>query len=191
MDSNSSDVEALARSAVEPSAFAILYERHQIAVRRYVTRRVGSEAGDDLASEVFVRAFRGRDRCRAEQASVLPWLLGVANHVIADHRRTEHRRLKALQRLAASAPQLIEQEDPTLSASLVRELRRLSGEDRDALLLVVWGELSYEEAATALGVPIGTVSSRIARARRALAGAVDPLERRRSAELRETQLFNA
>ena len=99
--------------------------------------------------------------------------------------------MKALQRLAASAPQLIEHEDPTLSASLVRELRRLSGEDRDALLLVVWGELSYEEAATALGVPIGTVSSRIARARRALAGAVDPLERRRSAELREAQLFNA
>jgi RNA polymerase sigma factor (sigma-70 family) len=191
MDSNSSDAEALARSAVEPSAFAILYERHHIAVRRYVARRVGSEVGDDLASEVFTRAFRGRERCRAEQASVLPWLLGVANHVIADHHRTEQRRLKALQRLAATAPQLIEHEDRALSAELVRELRRLSGEDRDALLLVVWGELSYEEAATALRVPIGTVSSRIARARRALAVAVDPLERRRSAELRETKLFNA
>jgi RNA polymerase sigma-70 factor (ECF subfamily) len=191
MDSNSSDVAVLARSAVEPSAFAILYERHHIAVRRYVARRVGSEAGDDLASEVFTRAFRGRERCRAERASVLPWLLGVANHVIADHRRAEQRRLKALQRLAATAPELIEREDRALSAELVGELRRLSGEDRDALLLVVWGELSYEEAAVALRVPIGTVSSRIARARRALAAAVDPLERRRSAELRETKLFNA
>jgi RNA polymerase sigma factor (sigma-70 family) len=191
MDSNSSDAEALARSAVEPSAFAILYERHHFAVRRYVARRVGSEAGDDLASEVFTRAFRGRERCRAEQASVLPWLLGVANHVIADHRRTEQRRLKALQRLAATASQLIEHEDRSLSAELVSQLRRLSGEDRDALLLVVWGELSYEEAATALGVPIGTVKSRIARARRALAAAVDPLERRRSAGLHETKLFNA
>ena len=99
--------------------------------------------------------------------------------------------MKALQRLAATAPQLVEHEDRALSAELVRQLRRLSGEDRDALLLVVWGELSYEEAATALRVPIGTVSSRIARARRALAAAVDPLERRRLAELRETKLLDA
>ena len=191
MDSNSPDAAVLARSAVQPSAFAILYERHHVAVRRYVARRVGSEAGDDLASEVFTRAFRARERCRAEQATALPWLLGVANHVIADHRRAEQRRLKALQHLAAAAPQLIEHEDRALSGELVRELRRLSGEDRDALLLVVWGELSYEEAATALGVPIGTVKSRIARARRALAAAVDPLKRGRSVELRETELFNA
>jgi RNA polymerase sigma-70 factor (ECF subfamily) len=191
MDSNSSDAAVLARSAAEPLAFAMLYERHHVAVRRYVARRVGSEAGDDLASEVFTRAFRGRERCRAEQASALPWLLGVANHVIADHRRAEQRRLKALQRLAAAGPQLIEHEDRALSGELVRELRRLSGEDRDALLLVVWGELSYEEAATALGVPIGTVKSRIARARRALAAAVAPLKGGRSAQLRETELFNA
>ena len=169
----------------------MLYERHHVAVRRYVARRVGSEAGDDLASEVFIRAFRGRERCRAEQASALPWLLGVANHVIADHRRAERRRLKALQRLAAAAPQLIEHEDRALSGELVRKLRRLSGEDRDALLLVVWGELSYEEAATALGVPIGTVKSRIARARRALASAVDPPAGGRSTALRETELFSA
>jgi RNA polymerase sigma factor (sigma-70 family) len=191
MDSNSSDAEVLACSAVEPSAFAILYERHHIAVRRYVARRVGSDAGDDLAAEVFTRAFRGRQGCRAERASALPWLLGVANHVVADHRRTEQRRLKALQRLAATAPQRIEHEDRAVSAELVRELRRLSDEDRDALLLVVWGELSYEEAATALGVPIGTVKSRIARARRALAADIDPLTPRRSAELRETKLSNA
>jgi RNA polymerase sigma factor (sigma-70 family) len=191
MDSNSSDAEVLARSAVEPSAFAMLYERHHVAVRRYVARRVGSEAGDDLAAEVFTRAFRGRERCRAEQASVLPWLLGVANHVIADHRRAEQRRLKALQRLAGTEPELIEHEDRALSAELVRELRRLSGEDRDALLLVVWGELSYEEAAAAVGVPVGTVKSRIARARRALAAAVDPGTRRRPAELRETNFFHA
>ncbi len=99
--------------------------------------------------------------------------------------------MKALQRLVAAAPRLIEHEDRALSAELVRELRRLSVEDRDALLLVVWGELSYEEAASALKVPIGTVKSRIARARRALAAGINPLTRRRTAELRETQLFNA
>jgi RNA polymerase sigma factor (sigma-70 family) len=191
MDSDSSDTEVLARSADEPSLFAILFERHGVAVRRYVARRVGLEAGEDLFSEVFVRAFRGRGRCRAEHGSALPWLLGVANHVVANHRRAERRRLKALQRLAATAPQLIEHEDRALSAELVDALRRLQDDDRDALLLVVWGELSYEEAANALAVPIGTVSSRIARARRALTAAIDSPERGRSAELGGRNLFNA
>src|ERR1700761_6311643 len=104
MDSHSSDAAVLARAAAEPAAFAMLYERHHVAVRRYVARRVGSQAGDDLASEVVIRAFRGGERCRAEQTTALPWLLGVANHVIADHRRAEQRRLKALRRLAAPEP---------------------------------------------------------------------------------------
>jgi len=169
-----SDLELLARSVQEPVAFATVYERHGHAVRRYVFRRVGSEPGEDLAAEVFARAFRARTRYRAEGDSVLPWLLGVANHVIADHRRAERRRLKALASLAATTPHLIEHEDHELGANLVRELRRLSDPDRDALLLVVWGELSYREAATALDVPVGTVSSRVARARRVLAAALDP-----------------
>jgi RNA polymerase sigma factor (sigma-70 family) len=191
MDSDSSDTEVLARSADEPSLFAILFERHGVAVRRYVARRVGLEAGEDLFSEVFVRAFRGRGRCRAEHGSALPWLLGVANHVVANHRRAERRRLKALQRLAATAPQLIEHEDRALSAELVDALRRLQDDDRDALLRVVWGELSYEETANALAVPIGTVSSRIARARRALTAAIGSPERGRCAELGGRNLFNA
>jgi RNA polymerase sigma-70 factor (ECF subfamily) len=154
MESISSDGQLLARSVSEPSAFAVLYERHRLAVRRYVVRRVGSEAGEDLAAEVFVRAFKVRERYQAERDSALPWLLGVANHVIAGHRRAEQRRLKALHRLAGAAPRVIEHEDRGLGAELVGELRRLSNQDRDALLLVVWGELSYEEAAAALEVPV-------------------------------------
>ncbi len=168
MDSGSPDVEVVACSVGDSSAFAVLFDRYQADVRRYVARRVGSEVGDDLSSEVFVRAFRARGSCRAAHGSVLPWLLGTANHVIADHRRSEHRRLKALQRLAAAEPQQVEHEDRALSADLVRELRRLSDVDRDALWLMAWGELTFEEVATALGVPVGTVSSRIARARREL-----------------------
>jgi RNA polymerase sigma factor (sigma-70 family) len=186
MESNSTDAEVLARSAVEPTAFAILYERHHIAVRRYVARRVGTETGEDLASEVFIRAFRGRESCRSDHASALPWLLGVANHVVADHRRQEHRRLKALQRLAATTPESVEHEDRGVSAELVANLRRLSERDRDALLLVVWGELSYEEVADALGLPVGTVSSRIARARRALAADIDPPAPQLTVELHHT-----
>jgi RNA polymerase sigma factor (sigma-70 family) len=167
------DAEVVTLSVSDSSAFAALYERHGQSVRRYVVRRVGSEAGEDLFAEVFVRAFNGRERYRAEHDSALPWLLGVANYVVADHRRSEVRRLKALERLAATTPQLVEHEDRGLGADLVRELRRLSGDDRDALLLVVWGELTYEEAATALDVPIGTVRSRVARARRKLAAVTE------------------
>lgn len=167
-----SDAELLRRSCADPSVFAGLYERHGLAVRRYVVRRVGAGPAEDLAAEVFVRAFRGRDRYRAEYDSALPWLLGVAHHVIADHRRAERRRLAALERLARSAPQLVEHQDAGLAPEVARELRRLPEADRDALLLVVWGELSYEEAASALGVAVGTVSSRITRARQRLAAAL-------------------
>lgn len=176
----SSDAELLSRSVSDPAAFAALYERHGAMVRRYVARRVGSDDGEDLAAEVFVRAFRARERYRADTDSALPWLLGVAHHVIAGHRRSEVRRLKALERLAGSAPQLVEHEDQTVGADVVRELRRLSHDERDALLLVVWGELTYEEAAAALDVPTGTVRSRIARARRKLV-AVTELHQHRSA----------
>ena len=191
MEKMSSDLELLARSVSNPSVFADLYERHNQTVRRYVARRVGSEVGEDLAAEVFVRAFRGRERYRAERDSALPWLLGVANHVIAGHRRSEVRRLKALERLAAVAPQLIEHEDFGLSADLVRELRRLSSDDRDALLLVVWGELTYEEVATALDVPIGTVRSRVARARRKLAAATELHEHQPKFDKHDPKAANA
>jgi DNA-directed RNA polymerase specialized sigma24 family protein len=103
---------------------------------------------------------------------VLPWLLGVANHVIADHRRIESRRLQTLERLAETTPTRVEHEHAGLAPELLRALRRVPAADRDALLFVVWGELSYDEAATALDIPIGTVRSRIARARKRLIGAL-------------------
>jgi RNA polymerase sigma factor (sigma-70 family) len=166
------DVELLTRSVEDPAAFAVLYERHGQRVRKYVARRVGGDAGEDLTAEVFLRAFRMREGYRPERDSALPWLFGVANHVIANHRRAEHRRLKALQRLAGIAPRLIEHEDRELGAELIAQLRRLSTDDRDAFLLIVWGELTYDEAAVAIGVPVGTVKSRVARARRTLAAAI-------------------
>ena len=183
MHSSPTDEELLARSATDPSEFAVLYERHGLAVRLYVRRRVGSQNADDLAAEVFARAFGARERFRAEHDSALPWLLGIATHVVAGHRRTEKRRLAALQRLTGHREQAIDHQD-ALPAELVRELRRLAAPDRDALLLVVWGELSYEEAATALGVPIGTVSSRITRARRQLASAIAHTHPSQPTELR-------
>jgi RNA polymerase sigma factor (sigma-70 family) len=145
------------RSIETPSLFAELYDRHGGRVVRYVARRVGAIDAEDIAAEVFVRAYSRRAACRGEHGSVLPWLLGVANHVIADHRRVENRRLETLERLAETMPTSVEHEQAGLAPELLRALRRVPAADRDALLLVVWGELSYDVAATALDVPIGTV----------------------------------
>ena len=137
-----------------------------------MTRRIGDSASDDLASEVFIRAFRARARYRAQHAIALPWLFGIANNVIADHRRLERRRLAALERLTGETPNLVDRHDAAVAPELVAALRRLPTVERDTFLLVVWGELTQEEAAAALGVPTGTVSSRITRARKRLEAAL-------------------
>lgn len=179
-----SDAQLLERSVAEPALFGSLYERHGVAVRRYVVRRVGPHDGEDLAAEVFVRAFRSRGRFRDELGSALPWLLGVANHVIGDHRRIERRRLATMERLLAQGAELAASADVGLTLEVIRALRGLPGRDRDTLLLLVWGELSRDEVAAALGVPVGTVNSRIARARRRLAADLADLRRPPHAELR-------
>lgn len=175
MESLLSDGQVLRGSVIEPPRFAVLYERHQQGVARYVTRRVGGEMAEDLTAEVFLHAFRGRARYRDEHGTALPWLLGIANNLIADHRKAERRRLDALQRAASVTVVVGEPSVGVLAPELVRELRQLPAVDRDTLLLVVWGELNYAEAATALKVPIGTIRSRIARARKRLARAIEPL----------------
>jgi RNA polymerase sigma factor (sigma-70 family) len=152
------------------SDFAAVYETHMPQVLGYLRRRVGEELAEDLTAEVFVRAFRGRAKYSAQHDSPLPWLLGIASNLIGDHRRAERRRLAAIARLAAAVPAAAAPSDEALSSDVAEALRRLPTADRDALLLVVWGELSYEETAQALGIPIGTVRSRVARARSRLAG---------------------
>lgn len=174
MERGIDDIDLLTRSVQEPSAFAGLYERHNSAVHRYVARRVGATAAEDLGAEVFVRAFRSREGCRVEHGSALPCLLGVANHVIGDHRRVERRRLVALERLAHDCQEAVEHPDSALAPALAHALGQMPERDRDALLLVVWGELSYEETATALNVSVGTIGSRIYRARRRLAAVLGP-----------------
>lgn len=171
------DAAAIAESVDRPARFAAVYERHLASVAAYLTRRVGGELAEDLTAEVFVRAFRARGSYRPVHETARPWLFGIAANLVADHRRAERRRLKLIERLAAVAPRGPGTDTPGLSAELARSLLRLPAADRDALLLVAWGELSYEETATALGIPVGTVRSRIARARSRLASAVAVAER--------------
>jgi DNA-directed RNA polymerase specialized sigma24 family protein len=128
---------------------------------------------EDVAAEVFIRAFGGRAGYVAERDSALPWLLGIANHVIGDYRRVEARGFAALSRAVVDPRSVPAPEIRAVPADVVDELRRLPKHERGTLLLVVWGALSYEEAASGLGVPVGTVRSRIARARARLDRALE------------------
>jgi RNA polymerase sigma factor (sigma-70 family) len=165
------DAEVLARSLDDPGEFAAIYTRHVASILRYARRRLGETAGEDAATEVFVRAFKQRATYAADHPTALPWLYWLAGQVVSDHARAERRRLRLFARLAetvAPAPTETSGLRPVLGPEVVRGLRRLADADRETLLLVVWGELTYEEAAAAVRVPVGTVRSRISRARNQL-----------------------
>ncbi|GLW08183.1 DNA-directed RNA polymerase sigma-70 factor [Microtetraspora sp. NBRC 13810] len=178
------DAALIRESLVEPELFATLFDRHADEIFRYAARRLGHEEAEDVTAEVFLAAFRVRARYDPAQPDARPWLYGVATRVISQHRRSERRRTKALARLAPDPPGSFDERSVNrvtagqLQPRLAQMLARLSAAERDLLLLVAWADLSYEEAAVALGVPVGTVRSRLhrtrAKLRRALGGK-DPL----------------
>ena len=169
------DAAVIQLSRHEPEYFTELFRRHAPYIQRYVVRRLGQDAADDIVAETFLLAFRQRDSYDQARSDARPWLYGIATNLIGHHRRAEIRLYRALARTGADpvTESFTDRIDDRVSAStasrrLAAALARLSAELRDTLLLVAWGDLSYEETATALGVPVGTVRSRISRARSAL-----------------------
>lgn len=155
--------------SVTPPDFAELYRQHAPAIVRYLHRRLGDDVCEDAAAETFARAWQRREALRDPANGALPWLYGIAGNVVSERWRAERRRLKALERVAAHDNRSAEPaHERALQPRTIAALRRLPTTDREALLLVVWGELSYEETARAMGVPVGTVRSRINRARNRL-----------------------
>ncbi|WSQ12095.1 RNA polymerase sigma factor [Streptomyces sp. NBC_01231] len=172
-----SDASVIERSWDEPEAFAVLFDRHADSVHRYAARRLGAEAAEDVMAETFTTAFQQRFRFNTELADARPWLFGIATNLIGRHRRAEGRRLKAIGRLPSGVPgdqaeeTVADRVAARVSAQALRRelagaLARLPARHRDVLLLVAWADLGYEEVARALGVPVGTVRSRLHRARR-------------------------
>jgi RNA polymerase sigma factor (sigma-70 family) len=145
---------------VDANTFEGLFELHFDAVYGYLARRVGPDLGRDLAAETFAQAFAGRRRFDPRRGESRPWLFGIAQNLLRRHYRDEERRLDALARVDFRREE-VPPEEPRLASALAS----LTAEERDALLLYVWAELSYEEIADALAVPIGTVRSRLHRAR--------------------------
>lgn len=172
-----SDTSVIERSWAEPDAFAALFERYADDIHRYVARRLGADVADDLMAETFVIAFQRRRRYDPSQPHARPWLYGIATNLVGRHRRTEARRLRALSRVTSLAADEGDDGEPladriadkvsaeSARAALAGALARLPARHRDVFLVITWGDLDYKEAAQALGIPVGTVRSRLHRAR--------------------------
>ena len=141
-------------------AFEELFELHFDAIYAYLGRRVGPDLARDLASETFTRAFAARKRYDAGRGESRSWLFGIANNLLRRHHRDEERRLRALARLDVR-----EEGVPPEEPRLADALGTLPLEERDVLLLFAWADLGYAEIAAALELPLGTVRSRLHRAR--------------------------
>lgn len=166
------DNAAIAASIAAPAEFAPVFHRHFDVVHAYVRKRVGRSLADDLAAQTFLVAFDCRARYDQARPNARPWLLGIATNLIHGKRREEERQLRAYGRAGGEAGvdplegiearADAERLRPQLAAAIV-ELPR---DEADPLLLFAWAELSYEEIAEALELPIGTVKSRLSRARK-------------------------
>ncbi len=158
----------------DPSRFGVIFERYFDRVFAYATRRAGTDAAEEIASEVFIQAFTHRRRFDPAWGGAGPWLFGIATNVLRHHHRAERTRLEAYARSAAivqpqtaASPEEIHEATAALPA-VANALRQLEPRDRDAFLLFAWADLSYQQVAQALEIPVGTVRSRINRARKQL-----------------------
>ena len=165
------DAEVIGRSLDEPEAFGLIYDRHAATLLRFLGRRVGAQVAEGLVGELFRIAFERRKTFDVSRVSALPWLYGIGSNLLLKHRRAEARRLRASARMAVGDEAA---ERPTSAAALdarvlfprvAGAIEALPDPEREALLLFAWEELSYQGVAEALDLPIGTVRSRLNRAR--------------------------
>ncbi len=167
------DAEIFRRSVADPEAFEEIFERHFDPLLRYCRHRAGHHVGEEVAARTMVIAFERRESYDGRNASARGWLFGIATNLIRHHFRDERVHLLALARLPLD-PEIVDDNDtdridaersrPELAAAIAD----LAPAERDAFLLAVIAQLSYPEIAGALAIPVGTVRSRINRARRKL-----------------------
>nr|WP_252981295.1 RNA polymerase sigma factor [Streptomyces chartreusis] len=163
--------------AGDPEAFREMFKDHAQIVYRHAVRTTGDwAAAQDVVSLTFLEAWRIREKLRDEGDSPLPWLMGVATNVLRNTARAARRHERALARspVKEAVPDFADEligritdgEQLAAAQSVLAQLRR---SEQEVFTLCVWSGLSYAEAAQALGVPVGTVRSRLARARSRLA----------------------
>jgi RNA polymerase sigma-70 factor (ECF subfamily) len=169
------------RQAIEPDALGDLFREHGTAIYNYCFRRTADWAvAEDLTSTVFLEAWRSSDRYEQRRDTALPWLYGIATNVLRNKRRA----MRSYQSLMNSLPLpdspadtadviAARLDDEQRMRKLLETVSKLPRREQEVLALVSWAELSYEDAAEALDVPIGTVRSRLARARARLSDLLD------------------
>ena len=177
--SSPSDAEVIGRSLDQPEAFGAIYDRHAPTVLRFLGRRVGAEVAEGLVGELFRIAFERRKTFDAARESALPWLYGIGSNLLLKHRRGEARRLRASARMEASDAADRRASSAARDAHLLLSraadaIEALPDGERAALLLFAWEDLSYQDVAEALELPIGTVRSRLNRARARLRELLEP-----------------
>lgn len=158
--------------------FGRLFERHARPIHRFVARRADELVAEEVVAETFLRAFERRDRFASTRDDALPWLFGIAVNVLR-HRRIPDLPLLPVDEERADEGDAIEAVGRRVDAQrrlgpVVAAVRRMPPKSRDVVLLHVWAGLSYEDISEALQIPVGTVRSRLNRARAALRALPEP-----------------
>jgi RNA polymerase sigma factor (sigma-70 family) len=169
------DAAHIEHSLSSPAAFAVLFERHAPSVHRYLVKRVGPENAEDLLGETFAIAFRSRGDYDLSRHDARPWLFGIATNHARHFWRSEYRR-QSRTFLGLGDVTVPDHGDDAISSAffssqegaVAHALAQLDDGHLDVLLLVAGPGFTYEEVSVALGIPIGTVRSRMSRARRRL-----------------------
>lgn len=173
------DAELIGWSLDDREVFGQVFDRHYARVHQFIRLRLGLTAADDLAAETFCTAFQKRHTFDLERPDARPWLFGIAMNLMRRQLRSETRKLRAYARHGAELDWhpfdgLAERVDADRDGRRLADgLARLGKGDRDVLLLHAWAELAHGEIAEALDIPVGTVKSRLARARRQMAERVE------------------
>ncbi|MCP4968168.1 MAG: RNA polymerase sigma factor [bacterium] len=166
-----SDSDVIAASLDDPDRFGEIYDRYSRRVFGYVVRRIPREDAADITGDIFLRAFRFRHKFDLKRSAALPWLLGIATNVIGEYLRKRTRRTRiGLRADTFSNPPIDDIATARADAArawpaLEATLGRLKPRDRSVLILFAIEDMSYQEISDALQVPVGTVRSRLHRAR--------------------------
>ena len=171
----STDSDIIRRSRDSPTVFGELYDRHASAIYRYAARRAGDFAADDVTSETFLVAWEQLDSYDSGRDDARPWLFGIATNLLRRHHRAEAKVLKTAAKSASreavadDSDRIAAEVDAKVATGRIAQaLKNMAAIDRETLLLYAWADLTYEGIAVAIGVPVGTVRSRLNRARRTL-----------------------
>jgi RNA polymerase sigma factor (sigma-70 family) len=161
--------------AMTSAEFVAVYDQHSRSVYGYIARRLGPNLAADLTAQTFTEAWAGRHRYDPARGAVLPWLLGIATNLVRRQYRTEARQLKAYASTGIDPVSSFDEDAVIERADSAERLQQVAAAlaeldqlDRDLLFLFAALNLSYQQVADALGMPLGSVKSRMSRARERL-----------------------